>query len=577
MESPFTRHIRTNFIPSDAEMKEIQGLLPKPMERLLYLETEITRLEDILGKLYSERDSLSETVEGHKALLSHARRLPDDILREIFVWCLPANHNPVISNLEAPLLLTEICRNWREISLSTPRMWSRIHIPTPSVAPHNFWQSLAEPSSSSSLLVYKVKMWLGRSGICSLSISISASMFRTILLDSLMPLLQTLISFSSRWRDVAFYLPPAAWPLLTQLTAEDVPRIENIAFDNFFGPCTGFIPLIESSWTTAGILKSSNLRTLVLSRIEADIARLPVDWSQLTNICLRSSTSWDQPQLSTDDIIYILMKCPNLLRCSLEINGLDINPSLAENLALQKVSLPLLERLSVVEGVHAAATRLFESISTPSLSHVSFKMYTRIDEEGEEISSLPTLLKNTTRLESLILDTSLLTQEDVIAVLPLIPTATRLSFVEHDSFQIPEVTFWPPPVIPNFHSGQPRRAVSDTVLGLLTPSSKNGGECFCPLLEIFECNQCDFSEAGLLKMIRARMDSSYTNIARLKRTTVAFSQHQVIDIMPDLEPFVVAGLDVKILYPDHPASSCVEEEFIPWDGLRSMDSSWPSS
>ncbi|KAJ6539747.1 hypothetical protein B0H19DRAFT_1240374 [Mycena capillaripes] len=51
--------------------------------------------------------------------------LPPEITSEIFIHCLPAEREgDVINTREAPLLLMRICRVWREISISTPELWT---------------------------------------------------------------------------------------------------------------------------------------------------------------------------------------------------------------------------------------------------------------------------------------------------------------------------------------------------------------------------------------------------------------------------------------------------------------------
>ncbi|KAJ7022093.1 hypothetical protein C8F04DRAFT_245444 [Mycena alexandri] len=42
----------------------------------------------------------------------------------------PTHRNRVMSAVEAPVLLGRICRSWR--SLTTPRLWSRLHVVEPS-------------------------------------------------------------------------------------------------------------------------------------------------------------------------------------------------------------------------------------------------------------------------------------------------------------------------------------------------------------------------------------------------------------------------------------------------------------
>ena len=39
-------------------------------------------------------------------------------------------------SIRIPLLLTQVCKNWRNIALSTPQLWSTIHSPIPSLPEH---------------------------------------------------------------------------------------------------------------------------------------------------------------------------------------------------------------------------------------------------------------------------------------------------------------------------------------------------------------------------------------------------------------------------------------------------------
>ncbi|KAJ7166769.1 hypothetical protein C8R46DRAFT_899295 [Mycena filopes] len=53
--------------------------------------------------------------------------IPFELTAEIFVPCLP--DRPVSPHLTiAPLLLTAICRQWRNIACSTPRLWAALQI-----------------------------------------------------------------------------------------------------------------------------------------------------------------------------------------------------------------------------------------------------------------------------------------------------------------------------------------------------------------------------------------------------------------------------------------------------------------
>ncbi|KAJ7441318.1 hypothetical protein B0H11DRAFT_2292447 [Mycena galericulata] len=82
-------------------------------------------------------------------------RLPAEIVSEIFCHLL-APHKPKPLPSEGPLLLCQICAQWREIALSTPRLWSAI--------------VLVDPRSQGTCLL--LDAWLSRARRCPLCISL---------------------------------------------------------------------------------------------------------------------------------------------------------------------------------------------------------------------------------------------------------------------------------------------------------------------------------------------------------------------------------------------------------------------
>ncbi|KAJ7982993.1 hypothetical protein DFH06DRAFT_904033, partial [Mycena polygramma] len=64
-------------------------------------------------------------------------RLPVEVNSEIFIHCLPSGPEGFDSikydrmkprSRNAPLLLLQICRTWRDIALGTPRLWSTVKL-----------------------------------------------------------------------------------------------------------------------------------------------------------------------------------------------------------------------------------------------------------------------------------------------------------------------------------------------------------------------------------------------------------------------------------------------------------------
>ncbi|KAJ7654328.1 hypothetical protein B0H17DRAFT_864853, partial [Mycena rosella] len=119
--------LRTNFAPSDQGCRHIRDLVVAPAKELEKTTAEILRLKAMLAPLIRKRDELTEFIDSHLALVSPARRLPDDIIREIFTATLPSDHQPKMTSRESPLLISRICSGWRSLALSMPRLWASLH------------------------------------------------------------------------------------------------------------------------------------------------------------------------------------------------------------------------------------------------------------------------------------------------------------------------------------------------------------------------------------------------------------------------------------------------------------------
>ncbi|KAF7376788.1 hypothetical protein MSAN_00096100 [Mycena sanguinolenta] len=163
MASPFVSRLGTNYCPTDEEILEINALLVEPTHRLKGLDDEITKLKKAIDKLAEERSRVAAYVEAHKALLSPVRRLPLDIIQELFVACLPTHRNCVMSASEAPVLLGRVCSAWRAILHTTSRLWSRLHVVEPLWSPDDPTSSSFEEKVAQRLEI--THTWLSRSGV----------------------------------------------------------------------------------------------------------------------------------------------------------------------------------------------------------------------------------------------------------------------------------------------------------------------------------------------------------------------------------------------------------------------------
>ncbi|KAF8170061.1 hypothetical protein K438DRAFT_1773979 [Mycena galopus ATCC 62051] len=86
-------------------------------------------LQPSWNPVFQHADLLS-VYHNHRSVVSTIRRIPPEILVEIFCWTLPTSHHvPVNPSMESlPWVLTHVSQKWREIASTTPGLWSFITI-----------------------------------------------------------------------------------------------------------------------------------------------------------------------------------------------------------------------------------------------------------------------------------------------------------------------------------------------------------------------------------------------------------------------------------------------------------------
>ncbi|RXW14782.1 hypothetical protein EST38_g11070 [Candolleomyces aberdarensis] len=163
-QSPFCSVIGTNYVPTEEECQMITEFLAAPEKQLIEMQAKISQQEAVPQQLKEQYEDLQGNIEAHRALVSIFRRLPDDILREIFLLCLPLSRDPAMCAAEPPLLLTHVCGRWRQVACSTPRLWTSLYIS----------DYLYEGQVQESKLESRdegILQWIGRAGCMSLSLS----------------------------------------------------------------------------------------------------------------------------------------------------------------------------------------------------------------------------------------------------------------------------------------------------------------------------------------------------------------------------------------------------------------------
>ncbi|KAJ7078326.1 hypothetical protein B0H15DRAFT_1025922 [Mycena belliarum] len=159
--------------------------------RRTYLRNRMAELDASIAALSAERRSLQEESD---SIIYPILSLPTEITIEIFLRCAASNRLPSPSPSEAPLLLAQICSQWRRLALDTPVLWRYL---------------LFEGTSS---FVELLKLWLSRSGSMPLDYTLYCSEpSRTG------ALIEASILHSHRWSNISLGLPLTSYPALDGL------------------------------------------------------------------------------------------------------------------------------------------------------------------------------------------------------------------------------------------------------------------------------------------------------------------------------------------------------------------------
>ncbi|ESK90607.1 hypothetical protein Moror_4243 [Moniliophthora roreri MCA 2997] len=521
-ESPYSRNFGTNYAPSPQQIQEINQILREPEERLRALEEEIARLQ-------AQRDNLQSFIDNHRSLLSPIRRVHSDILREIFVRCLPEDHLPVRSLREAPLLLTGICRSWREIAISTPRLWNRIHISLP----HPRFPPITE--SFRSLVRSRAEglaLWLDRSGALPLTLSFHATMPSELLAsvegyrwrtgEQSLYDLQTLyveftlclLPYSLRWGSVSFNIPYCIRELLERYEFGPLDRLKDFR---------STLPARRARENARvhpfrGIFgRAHSLRVL---HLDEAYFNLPIRWENLTELVLSSPMGGGRI-FPSEAVRLLSLSCMSVRQCTIYIqlaNHSTFDPPLT-------VVLPYLHTLNLhfnafhdghfapmdIETSSSQVAYIFEATIAPSLAHLAINVASSvflnyhfdpspfisfIQRSGCVLSSFEPYLP--------------VTVDGVIGLLRAMPFLSELKMHRgiFTAFQTET-----PPITTHF---------TDFVRAL-TPHSTDTA-VLCPRLEGVTFVDCAHIEVEpLLALAEARCVPEHPDVRRLRRMLVSFN------------------------------------------------------
>ncbi|KAJ6505556.1 hypothetical protein C8R45DRAFT_973104 [Mycena sanguinolenta] len=510
--SPFSDKLGTNYVPSDEEIKDLHGLLVDPIEELAKVQAQI-------GQLKARRESLQRTIDAHKALISPMRRIPYDVLREIFSACLPTAHGALIDISEAPLLFGRVCRHWRALAYSAPTLWTSIHIPPlrPPERSVDFFPQLRPV----------IEQWLERTAACTLSVSlVETSEYGS---DPDTHPISLLPNLSHRLRHLSLCGDPRLLLPILCLGSDSLPALESIdIYDKSNRPYRFGIEHPEA----LNLLQLPGLTDISL-RVMVDPLSLPLNWSQLTCLDLRCFPPSHDTGLDGVGALELLRRCPSLVRCRL---GLYRNDSgLASNTSM--ITLPQLQTLILTGNFHLP--KWIPHLVVPQLRFLQIGDVTPEDSKWFR-TGVPCYITAS-------IDTTPFTESSLLELFRAFPMISQILLLPH---------WLLPASLPN-----------DTFLSSMTD--------LCPSLThiCIKTNCSSLSDATALTFIRARMASS----TPLQLFEAKLPRRMEIDVKAELQPFISAGLQVSLTY-SPPSNERHARTQWPFDARGGLDAfrKWPN-
>lgn len=294
--SALEKLLHCNRPPNPVEADYVSASIREMEARLATIDTAIANARAVLDRLVTEGKSVEEQLHAQRAILSPIRRVPPELISHIFVFCLPSYSDDSEKSAWGSLalnpfelVLTNVCRRWKDIAFTTPQLWSCI----------NF--TLGSESEASD--VVRAKTWLARSGKSSLTIKLGTDQ-HWVAEGSDLTVLDMLIAECERWVDVDLEVPTELMNHLDVVRGR-LPLLHKLSLARLAGP-----DQYLSRWPAVDLTYAFELAPqlrIYHQRIGAETMSAPSQ-NLTTIVC---------DIIEREEILELLRMAPNLLELTL--------------------------------------------------------------------------------------------------------------------------------------------------------------------------------------------------------------------------------------------------------------------
>ncbi|KAG6915189.1 hypothetical protein DXG01_012785 [Tephrocybe rancida] len=218
--------VQSNNLLPDPTILAAQALLIKTQGELIILDDEISRVEALLNGLQLRRRTKTTQIRVYSSASAPLRKLANETLSQIFILCCSdSSVTPEYRPAQQQHILGQVCRKWRQLSITTPQLWSRIDIDH-CRHDHGIGPEPQRPVAIDIIpyiiFLQRTTQFCQRSGEVPLSLTFTNSVnSETDSLDPFMPhlwrVVELVVHESSSTVQSLFALPPDSLPSLRSL------------------------------------------------------------------------------------------------------------------------------------------------------------------------------------------------------------------------------------------------------------------------------------------------------------------------------------------------------------------------
>ncbi len=436
----------------ETDRVSLRATVSESSELLSVLKKKIDRVQQTLNTLLDGQAKVTENLRAAKTLLHPIRSIPDDMLRHIFSFCIHGVYDLLeeedapdsLDSRKPPWTLSQVCRSWRIVALSTASLWKGLSID---------FEQYREPKDVH-LHRFMLGLHIQRAYRCQLTIRLSS--INDVSSHAFIPILLTSITY---WKHLRACIPAKSLAALSTYGS----YLESLHYLAMKLPEDAKSPIRTFEM-------AQSLRIL---EIEPTLCRhiyLPDGGKTLTELVIRGPF--------VEHIFSFLRKTPNIGK--LEVYFEDSKPF--ERLS-SPIMMPKLTNLVISEWDGAAPSsiaHLFESLELPALFYLHFSLDN--EDSDSTVFVFPEILPHHRRYE--IPQLRVIAPRSTVGKGGLVDMLSRVTNMEH--------------------LGVEAKIVDEHLLSALTRSSDN--DDILPRLRTFDlrCSRSIPDHKMLLQMVESR-------------------------------------------------------------------------